>query len=65
MFSQTAQYYDTIYLAMKDYRAEADTLTAFIHQYRRSTGNRLLDVACGTGLSPPSNTWFPGRGTLS
>ena len=50
MFSQTAQYYDTIYLAMKDYRAEADTLTAFIHQYRRSTGNRLLDVACGTGL---------------
>jgi SAM-dependent methyltransferase len=50
MFSQTARYYDTIYLAMKDYRAEADTLTAFIHQYRRSTGNRLLDVACGTGL---------------
>jgi SAM-dependent methyltransferase len=50
MFSQTAQYYDTIYLSMKDYGAEADTLTAFIHQYRRSTGNRLLDVACGTGL---------------
>ena len=50
MFSQTARYYDTIYLAMKDYGAEADTLTAMIHQYRRSTGNRLLDVACGTGL---------------
>ena len=50
MFSQTAQYYDTIYLAMKDYGAEADTLTTFIHQYRRSIGNRLLDVACGTGL---------------
>ena len=50
MFSQTAQYYDTIYLAMKDYGAEADKLTAFVHQYRRSTGNRLLDVACGTGL---------------
>ncbi len=50
MFSHTAQYYDTIYLAMKDYRAEADTLTTFIHPYRRSTGNRLLDVACGTGL---------------
>src|SRR5919199_589582 len=27
-----------------------DMLTTFIHQYRRSTGNRLLDVACGTGL---------------
>ena len=50
MFSHTAQYYDTIYLAMKDYGAEAEKLTAFIHQYRRSTGNRLLDVACGTGL---------------
>jgi SAM-dependent methyltransferase len=50
MFSHTAQYYDTIYLAMKDYGAEADTLTTFIHQYCRSTGNRLLDVACGTGL---------------
>jgi len=50
MFSQTAQYYDTIYLAMKDYGAEADKLTAFIDQYRRSTGHRLLDVACGTGL---------------
>ena len=50
MFSHTAQYYDTIYLAMKDYGAEAEKLTAFMHQYRRSTGNRLLDVACGTGL---------------
>jgi predicted TPR repeat methyltransferase len=50
MLSQTAQYYDTIYLAMKDYGAEAEKLTVFIHQYSRSTGNRLLDIACGTGL---------------
>lgn len=50
MFSQTAQYYDKIYLSMKDCGAEADTLTAIIHKYCRSTGNRLLDVACGTGL---------------
>jgi dTDP-3-amino-3,4,6-trideoxy-alpha-D-glucopyranose N,N-dimethyltransferase len=50
MFSHTAQYYDTIYLAMKDYGAEAEKLTAFVHQYCRSAGNRLLDVACGTGL---------------
>jgi predicted TPR repeat methyltransferase len=50
MFSHTAQYYDAIYLSMKDYSAEADQLTAFIRTYRRSIGNRLLDVACGTGL---------------
>ena len=50
MFSHTAQYYDTIYLGMKDYGAEAEKLTAFVHQYGRSTGNRLLDVAYGTGL---------------
>lgn len=50
MFSHTAQYYDTIYLAMKDYGAEAEKLTAFVHQYSRSTGQRLLDVACGAGL---------------
>jgi ubiquinone/menaquinone biosynthesis C-methylase UbiE len=50
MFSQTAQYYDTIYRSLKDYGAEADKLTVIIQRYCRSTGNRLLDVACGTGL---------------
>src|ERR1043166_7884316 len=50
MFSATARYYDTIYLAMKDYGAEAAKLTALVHQYSHSPGNRLLDVACGTGL---------------
>jgi SAM-dependent methyltransferase len=50
MFSQTARYYDKIYQSMKDYGAEAEKLIAIIHVYRRSTGNRLLDVACGTGL---------------
>ena len=50
MFSQTVQYYDSIYQSMKDYGAETETLTAFVHQYCRSPGNRLLDVACGTGL---------------
>ena len=50
MFTETAQYYDIIYQAMKDYGAEADKLTALVHQYSRSPGHRLLDVACGTGL---------------
>lgn len=48
MFSKTARYYDKIY-SFKDYRTEAEYLTAVIHQHLRSGGRRLLDVACGTG----------------
>jgi SAM-dependent methyltransferase len=48
MFSQTAQYYDKIY-AFKDYQAEVQRLTAIVRGHLRSGGNRLLDVACGTG----------------
>jgi ubiquinone/menaquinone biosynthesis C-methylase UbiE len=50
VFSKTAQWYDKIYLSMKDYGAEADKLTAIIRAYQRSPGHCLLDVACGTGL---------------
>ena len=50
MYTQTAQWYDKIYQSMKDYGAETDKLTAIIREHRRSAGNRLLDVACGTGL---------------
>lgn len=48
MFSLSAQYYDLIY-SFKDYQAEAEKLTDVIGQNLRSGGNRLLDVACGTG----------------
>jgi ubiquinone/menaquinone biosynthesis C-methylase UbiE len=48
MFSKTARYYDKIY-AFKDYRAEVLRLEAVIREHLRSEGNRLLDVACGTG----------------
>jgi ubiquinone/menaquinone biosynthesis C-methylase UbiE len=48
MFLKTARYYDKIY-SFKDYRAEAQYLTAVIDQNLRSGGDRLLDVACGTG----------------
>ena len=48
MFSKTARYYDKIY-SFKDYQAEAQRLIAIIRDNLRSEGNRLLDVACGTG----------------
>lgn len=48
MFSKTARYYDKIY-AFKDYRAEVQRLVTIIRKNLRSGGNRLLDVACGTG----------------
>jgi len=48
VFSQTARYYDTIY-SFKDYEAETQRLMIIIRENLRSDGNRLLDVACGTG----------------
>jgi hypothetical protein len=42
MFSQTARYYDKIYLAMKDYGAEAEKLTGFIREHQRSLGNECV-----------------------
>lgn len=48
MFSRTSQYYDKIY-SFKDYRAEAEQLNTLISEHLCSEGNRLLDVACGTG----------------
>jgi dTDP-3-amino-3,4,6-trideoxy-alpha-D-glucopyranose N,N-dimethyltransferase len=48
MFSKTAHYYDKIY-SFKDYRAEVQHLIAIIGENLGSGGNRLLDVACGTG----------------
>jgi SAM-dependent methyltransferase len=48
MFSESPRYYDKIY-ASKDYQSEAQRLTALIRENLCSGGNRLLDVACGTG----------------
>jgi len=51
MYSESAHLYDTIYLSQgKDYAAEARRIHELAGQHQRSQGNRLLDVACGTGL---------------
>jgi ubiquinone/menaquinone biosynthesis C-methylase UbiE len=50
MFSKSEKYYDEIYGSMgKDYIAEANKVNKFIQKHKRTDGNTLLDVACGTG----------------
>ncbi|NNE07201.1 MAG: class I SAM-dependent methyltransferase [Gemmatimonadetes bacterium] len=49
MFTKSARYYDKLY-AWKDYVAESANVRALIEEHGRSPGNRLLDVACGTGM---------------
>lgn len=52
MFSKSAHIYDAVY-SDKDYAGEARRLKAFIAEHKRSAGNALLDVACGTGGHVP------------
>jgi SAM-dependent methyltransferase len=49
-FTAGAAYYDAIYRARgKDYAAEVDYVRRLIQEHKCSAGNRLLEVACGTG----------------
>ena len=48
MYRQLANYYDEIY-DFKNYQKEAEKIETLIQQYKKSAGNSLLDVACGTG----------------
>jgi SAM-dependent methyltransferase len=51
MFNKSAKFYDALYGSMgKDYVAEAQKAHTLIQQHKRSSGNSLLEVACGTGL---------------
>lgn len=48
LYQTLAKHYDKIY-EFKDYQQEATELRKVIRKYKRSSSNRLLDVACGTG----------------
>ena len=47
-YEELAKYYDLLY-SWKDYEREAKILRQLIARYKRSRGNALLDVGCGTG----------------
>jgi len=47
-YGKLAKYYDLLY-QWKDYAREARVLERLISRYKRSQGNALLDVGCGTG----------------
>ena len=49
-YGRFAEYYDLLYQAQhKDYEREACRLHRLIQRYKSTSGNRLLDVGCGTG----------------
>ncbi len=48
LYGKLARYYDLIY-SSKDYKKEALRIIELISRYKKSDGNDLLDVACGTG----------------
>jgi len=48
MYKKLAKYYDLIY-HWKDYEKEASSIKELIKKYKKSDGNKLFDVGCGTG----------------
>lgn len=48
LYKDLARYYDLIY-SWKDYKKEAEQVFDLIKKFRKSSGNDLLEVACGTG----------------
>ena len=48
MYNKFAKYYDKIYAEL-EYDKDVEFLTWLIDKHKQSDGNRLLDVACGTG----------------
>ncbi len=48
MYKELAKFYDLIY-SWKDYKAEIKRIKKLIKKHKKSEGNELLDVGCGTG----------------
>ena len=48
MYQKFAKYYDKIYSEL-EYDKDVEFLEWLIENHKQTDGNRLLDVACGTG----------------
>ncbi len=48
LYRELGRYYDLIY-SSKDYKKEAKKIVKLISRYKKSDGNELLEVGCGTG----------------
>ena len=48
-FRTHVEYYDQLYLQMKNYEKEAEILSNVIRKYEHKKSKTLLDVGCGTG----------------
>jgi ubiquinone/menaquinone biosynthesis C-methylase UbiE len=48
LYDRSAEIYDAIY-SFKNYEKEATKLHELIQKHKRSAGNNLLEIACGTG----------------
>lgn len=48
IYKNLSEYYDLLYSA-KDYREESANIKALIEKYKKSPGDKLLEIACGTG----------------
>lgn len=49
MMYRTANLYDPLYAESKNYAKEVERLHELIREHKTSQGNKLIDIACGTG----------------
>jgi len=48
IYANNGQYYDLVY-GWKDYKKEVEIIERLITKFKTNSGNKLLDVGCGTG----------------
>ena len=62
-YVKSAEIYDALYLAKKNYAKEAEQVHNLIEGHKHTDGNTLLDVACGTGLHAKAlKKWYDVEG---